>query len=206
MHFLKPEKIGFFLLFLGLGLYFYLTVPYGISLIKLVSLAGSGVSYALKDRQGLSGGESVLIKPVSTNFGIVITRLGINRKITPEVNLYDPQKLAGALRGGPAHAGLSALPGEFGAVLLVGHPLDSFFNFAHFNPDFYLIDKLVIGDEIVIFYHGFEYVYRVTKKELVPSNYLDFFDPGEEDKLVLVSGFPPGMALKYRVVEAEEIN
>ena len=204
MKFFRLKKLLFLLFLLGGVFYLFLVYPFLSSYFKYRAIAGSGLIYSLKSQKDIEAGETV-IKPVSRIFGLVITKLGLNQKVIKEVDYYDAEKLKTELKKGLAHVKTSALPGEFGAVLIVGHPLDSFFNFTHLNPDFYLINKLEVGDEISLFYNDLEYSYQVSKKYLAPPTFLDFFEAGEERKLMLVSGYPPGMALKFSVVEAEEI-
>jgi hypothetical protein len=204
MKILSPKTIIFLSLLLLLGFWLYLNVPYLNFLTEYLSLKGSGVRYALR---GQGGGKNVtLIKPVSTKFGLVITKIGLNEKITAGGNLYDSEKLGNSLKLGLNHIKASALPGGFGAVLIVGHPLDKFFNLNHLNPSFYLINQLEVGDKVNLFFKDLNYFYKVAKKEIVPPTFLDFFDPGSEKKLLLVSGFPAGMAFKFLVIEAAQIG
>ncbi|HUW22096.1 MAG TPA: sortase [Candidatus Bathyarchaeia archaeon] len=206
MKLLRPKFLVLVLILLFAGGYLFLSAPYYfVSLVKYKSISGSGLVYSIKGRGDIDQ-EASFLDPASTEFGLIITKLGLNEKVVEEVEFYDPVKLKAGLRRGLAHVKSSALPGDFGAVLIVGHPLNSFFNTDRLHPDFYLVNKLAVGDEIVIYYHDRGYVYQVAKKSFAPPTYLDFFDPGEEKKLVLVSGYPPGMAVRLLVIEAEPVN
>jgi sortase (surface protein transpeptidase) len=205
MNLLKPKRLIFLIIILAIGFWLFLNYNYLLALIKYYSVAGSGLSYSLKGRTEVEK-ETTIIKPVSTLFGLVIPKLGLNKEITGKVDLYQFQKLESVLTQGLVQAEVSVLPGERGKVLIIGHPLHNFFNFKRLNPDFYLISQLEAGDEIIVFFRYFEFSYRVTKKEFQSPTYLDFFDPGEERGLVLVSGYPPGMALRFLVVEAEGVD
>lgn len=204
MKLVSPKQLVYSLILLTAGFYCYLTFPYLSSLIKYYSLSGSGLVYSIKGREKIRK-ESLVIKPVSPRFSLLITKLGLNEAVAREIDFYDSEKLDSGLRMGLVHVKTSALPGDFGTVLIVGHPLYSFFNFSHSHPEFYLIDKLEVGDEAGIFYEGVDHRYRVVEKRLEPPTYLDFFTPGEERKLMLVSGYPAGMAFRFLVIEAEEI-
>jgi len=204
MKLLRPKILLWLLFFLVLGAYLFLAGSYLQSLIRYRSLSRSGVTYSLKGRSEIEE-EATYLKPASTRFGLVITKLGLNSKVVKNIDFYDPAKLKSSLRRGLVHVEASALPGEFGSVLIVGHPLGDFFNLDHLNPDFYLIGKLAVGDEISLFYNDLEYRYQVTQKKYVDPSFLDFFDPGETRKLMLVSGYPPGMALRFVAVEADEV-
>jgi sortase (surface protein transpeptidase) len=205
MRLLRPKSLIWILLFLIFALYLFITFPYLRSLSKYSALSTSGLVYSLKGRADITR-ETTVIKPVSTRFGLVITKLGLNKRIVKEVDFYDPLKLESSLRRGLAQVSISSLPGHFGTVLIVGHPLSTFLNLDHLNPEFYLISKLEVGDEMSVFYNDIEFVYKVVQKRFESPTYLDFFDPGRERKLMLVSGYPPGMALKFLVIEAEEVD
>jgi len=205
MKLLRPKNLIWILLLLIFTLYLFIAFPYLRSLSKYSALSTSGLVYTLKGRADIEK-ETTVIKPVSTRFGLVITKLGLNKKIVKGIDFYDSPKLESGLRRGLAQVSISSLPGHFGTVLIVGHPLSSFLNLDHLNSDFYLISKLEVGDEISVFYNDVEFIYRVTQKRLEPPTYLDFFGPGREKKLMLVSGYPPGMALKFLVIEAKPVD
>ncbi len=195
----------FFAFFFG---YLYLVFPYCVSLVKHLSMSGSGMKYLLKEdvtQQILESEKITIIKPKSTQFGLVVSRLGLNLTVAADVDLYDQQELESVLSRGLVQASVSSLPGQPGAVLIVGQPLASFFNYKHLNPDFYLIQKLKLGDRITVFYEGERHLYEVTAKSRRSPDFFDFFDAGNQKKLVLVSGYPPGMAFSLSVIEAEEI-
>lgn len=184
----------------------YLLYPYWKILLEYQSLAKSGVSYKLRGQEiETLETETLTLKPASTQFGLTILKLGINQKISANVDYYEPDKLKAALKGGLAHGLDSFFPGELGGVLLIGHPLDNLFDLEHFHPEFYLIKNLEIGDIVNVFYQNVNYPYRVEKKEIKPRTYLNFFDPGSERKLFLVAGDPPGTTFRFLVIEAKEI-
>ena len=199
--FKSKRIILFFILTVG-GFYLFLTYPYFIEFLKLESLTGSRIKYTLDEEAA----GAIAIKPASARFGLTVLEIGLNKPITEGVDFYDPKKLNPALRQGLAHVLNSSVPGRFGKVVIVGHPLRDIFNFNRFNPEFYLIGRLKVDDVITLFYQNKRFEYRVVSKKQASPSYLDFFDSGQGRGLVLVSGFPPGTAIRFLVVEAEEIR
>ncbi|MDQ5972192.1 MAG: sortase [Patescibacteria group bacterium] len=68
---------------------------------------------------------------------------------------------------------------------------------------FYKLDKLVVGDEIVVVYNKNRYTYQVTKTYDVPRTAVEIEAPSETAKLTLYSCNIRGEAAGRIVVEAE---
>ena len=128
------------------------------------------MKYALNNGGDLDP-KILTVKPVSERFGLVITKLGLNKKVQKEVDYFDQEKLVTSLKIGLAHLKNSGLPGGFGTMVIIGHPLDTLFNFPHTNPDFYLINKLTEGDQVTVFYNGAELTYRVVSCRIEDEDY-----------------------------------
>ncbi len=89
--------------------------------------------------------------PVDTDFGIII----------PNIDPYDEKKFLPVLKMGVAHAKGTAFPGQGKNIYLFAHSTDAFYNVGYYNAVFYLIRKLIPGDEINIFYHNKLFIYTV---------------------------------------------
>ena len=149
---------------------------------------------------------SVLITPLSSEFGIVIPKIMANVSVTPNVNPSDANIYQSVLRqsGGVAHAAGSALPDEDGTVYIFGHSTDSNLNVARFNAVFYLLRKLETNDSILVYFQGQEYRYRVKYKKVVePTDLSDITDVSSPRRLVLQTGWPPGTTWKRLLIVAE---
>ena len=98
----------------------------------------------------------------------------------------------------------SVLPNEFGPVFIFAHSTDSFYNIGAYNAEFFLLNKLLAGDEAIIFYKDKKYKYKVIDKKVVEAD-----DISAEVKkltgshLVLQTCWPPGTTLKRLLVIAE---
>ncbi len=148
-----------------------------------------------------------VIVPVNEDFGIVIPKIGANAAIVPDVNWEDARAYQQALTKGVAHARGTAYPGELGNVFLFSHSGVDFFEATRYNAIFYLIDKLVPGDEIILLYQKQKLTYRVTEKKSVSQEQIEYLsgDPSKKT-LTLMTCWPAGTTLKRLLVLAEQVD
>jgi len=113
-----------------------------------------------------------------------------------------------ALKNGVVHYYESALPGENGQALFLGHSAPSGWPKINYDWVFSKVNDLVEGDEIIINYNGGEYRYSVTQKFIlkqgddVPNEDLT----NSKSMVVLISCWPPGVNYKRIAIEAELIK
>lgn len=152
----------------------------------------------------LTGGDKIeILSPVSSQFGIIIPKIGANAPIIPNVDAGKEEIYLSALGKGVAHALGTVFPGVEGNIFLFAHSTDSFWNIGRYNAIFFLLKELENGDEIDVFYLGKRYIYRVVNKLIV--------DPGEVryltqttpyQQLTLQTCWPPGTTLKRLIILA----
>jgi len=123
-------------------------------------------------------------------FSIIIPKLGVSAKITPNVNPLNEGDYAPALKEGIAHASTSFYPGQNNSIFL----------FAHNSDLFYHLKDLVAGDEIILFYHYQKYFYEVTQTTIVEPDDLTWLIPAHTEKLILQTCYPPGTRQKRLLV------
>lgn len=152
----------------------------------------------------IAQGDSKVIRivPVNKEFSIVIPKINANSTIIPNVDPFNKDQYLLALRKGVAHALGSSFPGDReGGVYLFAHSADSFLSLDRYNAVFYLLGKLVPGDEIYIFYEGDQYKYIVDEVKIVSANSIKYIDV-DNDSLTLQTCYPPGTTLKRLLVLA----
>jgi sortase A len=89
---------------------------------------------------------------------IELPRIGVDKIVVAGVDKDD-------LKKGPGHYPETPLPGQLGNSAIAGHRTT-------FGQPFYDIDKLDVGDEIIVTTLAGRFVYRVTGQEIVsPSDY-----------------------------------
>jgi sortase A len=148
---------------------------------------------------------SLVIKPVNTDFGIVIPKIEVNSTVTPNVDLNDEIQAEPILEKSVAHALGSSFPGQKGTIFLYGHSsfLDVLGNGQ--NSVFYLLEKLEKGDEVDLFFNNYRYLYKVTDTKVTEPEDISFLVSGKE-QLVLQTCWPLGTTLKRFVVIAQPIK
>ena len=141
------------------------------------------------------------ITPASTDFGIVILKIGANAAVIANVDPDNQGAYTRALRRGVAHAVGTAYPGQIGNTYLFAHSAGNFWEMSRFNAVFYLLKELDPGDEINIFYQGKRFDYLVYDKQIVEANAVEYLSPQANfAKLTLQTCWPPGTALKRLLV------
>jgi len=145
------------------------------------------------------------IKPVDTNFGIVVPKIGANSKIVPNVDPYNGKIYQYALTKGVAHAKGTSYPGSGRNVFLFSHSSVNFYEAAKYNSVFYLLSKLEKGDDIYIFYNQKEHKYKVRNAILADAKDISYLTAGSGsgETLTLMTCWPPGTTLKRLLIIAE---
>lgn len=160
-------------------------------------------------KQAQTGGKvsDNIIYPVDEDFGIVIPKLSANAKVIPDVDWTNEAVYQRALTQGVAQARGTASPGEAGNVFLFAHSGVDFYEAVRYNAQFYLLSKLVPGDEIDLFYHKQKFVYRVSEKKTVsPENVEYLTDDTKEKTLTLMTCTPAGTTFKRLLVIADQVE
>lgn len=145
-----------------------------------------------------------LLKPVYTDFGLVIPKIRANSKVIANVNPYREEIYQKALTLGVAHAEGTALPGKIGNTFIFAHSSGDWFTANRFNSVFYLLNKLEKNDEIDIYYQKQKYVYKVIEKKIVTPSEIDYLTKkGAKRTITLMTCWPPGTTLKRLIVIGE---
>jgi len=147
------------------------------------------------------------IKPINTEFGIVIPKIAANAKVIARVNPYDEETYQKALTQGVAQAEGTSLPNEAGNIFLFAHSSGNWYTANRYNSVFYLLNKLEENDEISIYYKNQEYKYKVIEKKIVEASEVDYLTRKSAVKNVtLMTCWPTGTTLKRLIIQAEYIK
>lgn len=152
--------------------------------------------------------EQILVKP---NFeysekenSLEIPKIGVIAPLIFDKNLND-KGVYKALEGGVVYYPDSALPGETGQTIILGHSAPPQWPKVKYYHIFVRLNELDEGDEIYLYFNNKKYQYIVSKKY--------FLEKGEEipqgdltrnsNMLYLISCWPPETGKKRIAVEAE---
>lgn len=148
-----------------------------------------------------------ILTPKDPNFSIIVEKIGADAPVVPNVDASNKQVYDAALKRGVAHALGTALPGQSGVTYLFAHSTDTIFNVPRFNAVFYLLNDMVAGDKIVIFFDGKRYDYVTTEKKITAPEDVSYFTlKTTEQILVLQTCYPPGTTWKRLLIIAKPVG
>ena len=137
------------------------------------------------------------------DFFIEIPKLKANAQVFPNVPANNKEVYLKALQKGVAHAAGTGFPGEGKTIFLFAHSTDSPFNFVRYNAVFMLLNNLVAGDKVNLFFSGKTYIYQVVDKKIVKDNRTDLVTlPAGGELLLLQTCWPPGTTWNRLVIFA----
>ena len=172
------------------------------------------IKYSLQktgDTKGLltktiDGKTAQILIPEDPEFSVVIPKIGANARIIPNVNTADERAYSEALKHGVAQAQGTAYPGEGGHIFLFAHSTDYWWNVSTYNAVFYLLGKLIKGDDINIYYKGERFVYRVVESKIVDPSEVEYITRKTNTEFVtLQTCWPLGTTFKRLLVFAVRV-
>ncbi len=150
---------------------------------------------------------SYVLSPNDNEMELIIPKIAVRTKVLINVNPAKEVEYNQVLDNQAAHALGSSLPGQNGLIYLFGHSTNSIFNLDFFNPVFYSVKNLELGDQITILYQGKLYTYQINEKKIVEANDLSDLQAGpNEKKLILQTCWPPGTSWKRLLLIANPIG
>lgn len=159
------------------------------------------VSYQFNRHDPVSSTELI---PVDPEFSLIIPKINANAKVIKNVDPHNSRIYQPALTRGVAHAAGSALPGQSGNTFIFAHSAGNWYQANQFNAVFYLLNKLVAGDEIMVFYQSQKYTYTVSESLLVSGSDTSYLtNEDATDRLTLMTCWPPGTTLKRLIIIAQ---
>lgn len=147
---------------------------------------------------------------VSQDPRIIIPKINVDAPVIYDVPSIDEAIVEQKLESGVVHypiPGASALPGEKGNTVILGHSSNDVFNNGNYKFVFVQLNNLEKGDTFYLNYNGTRYTYSVTDKKIIDPTQVGELVMGTDKPLAtLVTCTPPGTALKRLVVIAEQIS
>ena len=202
---MKLKTFGNILIILSLGLILFIYGPLFYQELGYFKNRLFKIENTLEFLE-VSSPQTKVIEPVSKEFGLVIPKIGINSEVFADVDAFNPKEYRRILTQGVAHAKGSVLPGEKGYIFIFAHSAETPLNIVRYHAVFYLLGKLIPGDEIDLFYQDKRFQYEVVEKKIVSAeealSYIS--EETNENFLVLQTCYPPGTTLKRMVIIASK--
>ncbi|OGH33479.1 MAG: hypothetical protein A3J69_00025 [Candidatus Levybacteria bacterium RIFCSPHIGHO2_02_FULL_42_12] len=172
-----------------------------------------GITYLVKEApssqrfSGILSKEKIkILVPKNTDFGILIPKIGANETVIANVDPAIEEEFQLALKKGVAHAKGTVFPGMNGTIYLFAHSTDNFWEVGRYNAVFYLIKELKENDEVVLFFEGKRFNYRVVESKIVEASDVSYLVNSQktgEELLILQTCWPPGTTWKRLMVFAK---
>lgn len=142
--------------------------------------------------------------PYSQDF-LTIPKIGISSPIvySPSNNESDIQK---DLEKGVAHFNDTAMPGERGKILIIGHSSIPSGYQGNYGTVFTTLNDVNNEDEINIYSNNKRYIYKVFKKEITAPVLKNLDEKIDDSVLVLMTCWPPGTTWKRLFIYAKLAN
>jgi len=115
----------------------------------------------------------------------------------------DNALIEAALKKGVVHFPNSALPGEEGLVILLGHSSPPGWPKFDYDWVFSDVESLNNGDRIEIRYQGRRFIYQVTDKVILERGEEVPLPEADKSEIILLSCWPPGKNIKRIGIRGE---
>ena len=140
---------------------------------------------------------------VDSNFSIIIPKINANAKVVRNVNPYNSKDYQKALTQGVAHASGSATPDQNGNIFIFAHSATNWYQANQYNAVFYLLNKLVKGDTLTLYFENIPYNYSVDEIKFVKPDEINYLSNNlNTNTLTLMTCWPPGTTLNRLIVVA----
>lgn len=138
---------------------------------------------------------------------LLIPKINVDIPVVYDVTTFEESAVQAGLERGVVHYGNTALPGEKGNNVIVGHSSNNFWNNGEYKFAFVLLNKLRSGDTFTLHYEGKAYTYEVFNRRIVKPTEVDvIFEDFGEPVVTLITCDPPGTAWNRLVVNARQIS
>jgi len=137
---------------------------------------------------------------------LIIPKINVDIPVVYDVKTFDETAIQRGLERGVVHYGNTALPGQIGNNVIVGHSSNNFFNNGRYKFAFVLLSRLDEGDNIILHYKGTRYIYRVFNKAIIDANDFRLVQQTDEAVVTLITCDPPGTSWRRLVVQAEQVS
>lgn len=138
---------------------------------------------------------------------VIIPKINVEIPVVYDVASNDDNTIETALERGVVHYADTAVPGQNGNVVIVGHSSNNIFNPGKYKFAFVLLSHLDNGDSFYLQKDGKRYTYQVYKKEIVSPTDVSVLGPADKPATAtLITCDPPGTSTNRLVVSAEQID
>jgi sortase A len=138
---------------------------------------------------------------------VIIPKINVEIPVVYDISTIDEATVETGLERGVVHYADTAVPGEDGNVVIVGHSSNNIFNPGKYKFAFVLLSRLEDGDLFYLQKGGKRYTYEVYEKKIVkPTDVGVLATKDKQATATLITCDPPGTSINRLVVIGEQIN
>jgi len=164
------------------------------------------LQYLISPKAGADAPSITESSSISSEPVVIIPKINVNAPVVYDVTSFDEAQVQKALERGVVHYGTTALPGQAGNNVIVGHSSNNWWASGKYKFAFVLLDKLEKGDTFELHYQGKKYVYEVFEKKVVQPNDVSVLSQTAEPITTLITCTPPGTSWQRLVVQGKQIS
>ena len=138
---------------------------------------------------------------------ITIPSVGVDVPYITDEPSYDEAKVQLALRDGVVHFGTTAMPGQIGNMVVIGHSSEALWAPGHYKYAFTLLGKVPDNALVYVDYKGERFIYRITDQKVVePSDVSVLEQSTDTPDITLITCTPIGVSSHRLVLRGTQIS
>jgi sortase A len=138
---------------------------------------------------------------------VIIPKINVEIPVVYDVKTINDAAIENALESGVVHYADTAVPGQNGNLVIVGHSSNNIFNKGKYKFAFVLLSRMENGDTFYLTKDGKRYTYQVYKKEIVkPTEVSVLASADKPATATLITCDPPGTSTNRLVVVGQQIS
>jgi LPXTG-site transpeptidase (sortase) family protein len=137
---------------------------------------------------------------------LIIPKIDVKAPVVYDEPSFYEWKVQLALRRGVVHYGTTAVPGQAGNIVVLGHSSGQLWAPGDYKFVFTMLDKLQVGDKMIVDYKGTRYIYQVSDRQIVKPDDISILQPTKKPQLTLVTCTPVGTSKNRLAVIAKQIS
>ncbi len=138
---------------------------------------------------------------------IIIPKVNVNVPVVYDVKTFDESAIQSALQRGVVHYGTTAVPGQKGNTVIVGHSSNNWWASGKYKFAFVLLSKLEVGDTFYIDYKSIRYTYEVTNKRIIEASDVSILKQDTSTAVAtLVTCDPPGTSWHRLALTGKQVS
>ena len=145
--------------------------------------------------------------PISAEPKIIIPKINVEIPVVYNQPSVEEKAIQSSLENGVVHYADTALPGDNGNAVIVGHSSNNIFNKGKYKFAFVLLSRLEVDDTFTLQKDGKRYTYKVYDRRIVKPTETGVL--GLQTKaatVTLITCDPPGTSINRLVVIGEQIS